>query len=150
MKAIPCKKLPRNWRSCTGLCPTPFTEQRKLALTRIERGVGAPRCTNEQQDKNIRVSSLRNRCPASPQLAASLNSTCKTPVSTSVKRRLREAGLRGRVAKKKPYLRMANKKKRLRWAKEHRHWTEELCLEGQHPRVASSLLTLKLVFCRYY
>ena len=29
----------------------------------------------------------------------------------------------------------------------NRHWTEELCLEGQHPRVASSLLMLRLVFC---
>ena len=69
---------------------------------------------------------MRNRCLTSPQLAASLNSTRKTPVSTStVKRRLRDAGLLGRVAKKKPYFRLANKKKRLRWAKEHRHWTEE-------------------------
>jgi hypothetical protein len=42
-------------------------------------------------------------------------------------------GLLGRVAKKKPYLRLANKNKILRWAKEHRHWTEECCLEGQHP-----------------
>jgi hypothetical protein len=53
----------------------------------------------------------------------------------------------GRVAKKKRYLRLANKKKRLRWAKEHRHWTEELYLEGQRPAVASSLLILRLVFC---
>ena len=30
-----------------------------------------------------------------------------------------DAGLLGRVAKKKPYLRLANKNKRLRWAKEH-------------------------------
>ena len=87
---------------------------------------GRPRCTTEQEDKYIRVSSLRNRRLTSPQLAASLNSTRKTPVSTStVKRRLRDAGLLGRVAKKKPYLRLANKNKRLRWAKEHRHWTEE-------------------------
>ena len=87
---------------------------------------GRPRCTTEQEDKYIRVSSLRNRRLTSPQLAASLNSTRKTPVSTStVKRRLRDAGLLGRVAKKKTYLRLANKNKRLRWAKEHRHWTEE-------------------------
>ena len=40
-------------------------------------------------------------------LAASLNSTRKTPVSTStVKRRLRDAGLLGRVVKKKTYLRL--------------------------------------------
>ena len=49
---------------------------------------------------------------------------------------LRDAGLLGRVAKKKAYLRLAKKKKRLRWAKEHRNWTEEHCLEGQHPGVA--------------
>jgi hypothetical protein len=66
-----------------------------------------------------------------------------------VKRQLQDAGLPGKVAKKKPYIRWANKKKRLRWAKEHRHWTEEPCLEGQHPGIASSLLTLKLVFCGY-
>uniref|UniRef100_A0A8C7W679 Rho guanine nucleotide exchange factor 12 n=1 Tax=Oncorhynchus mykiss TaxID=8022 RepID=A0A8C7W679_ONCMY len=46
------------------------------------------------RDKFNRVSSLRNRCLTSPQLAAPLNSTSKTPVSTStVKMRLRDAGL---------------------------------------------------------
>ena len=74
----------------------------------------------------------------------------KTPVSMStVKRRFRDAGLL--EEKKKPYFRLVNKKKRLRWGKEHRHWTEELCLEGQYPRVASSLLTMRWVFFfRYY
>jgi transposase len=72
---------------------------------------GRPQCRTEQEDKYIRVSSLRNRRLTSPQLAASLNSTCKTPVSTStVKRQLRDAGLLGEVAKKKPYLRLAIKK----------------------------------------
>ena len=76
------------------------------------RKSGRPRCPIEQEDKYIRVSSLRNRRLTSSQLAASLNSTRKTPVSTStVKRRLRDAGLLGRVAKKKPYFRLANKKK---------------------------------------
>jgi hypothetical protein len=37
---------------------------------------------------------------------------------STVKMQLRNAGRLGRVAKKKPYLRLANKKKRLRWAKE--------------------------------
>ena len=109
---------------------------------------GRPRCTTEQEDKYISVSSLRNRCLTSPQLAASLNSTPKTPVSTStVKRRQRGAGRLNTDGKKKADIRQGNKNKRLRWAKEHRHWTEELCLEGQHPGVTSSLLTLRLVFC---
>jgi transposase len=55
---------------------------------------GRPRCTTEQEDKYIRVSSLRIRHLTSPQLIASLNCTRKTPVSTStVKRRLLDAGL---------------------------------------------------------
>ena len=59
---------------------------------------GRPRCTTDQEDKYVRVSCLRNRRLTSPHLAASLNSTRKTPVSTStVKRRLRDAGLLGRV-----------------------------------------------------
>ena len=87
----------------------PFTEQQKLALTKRTSTL---------------VSSLRNRHLTSPQLAASLNSTRKTQISI-VKRRLRDAGLLGRVVKKKPYFRLANKNKIFRWAKEHRHWTEE-------------------------
>ena len=55
---------------------------------------GRQRCTTEKEDKYIRVSSLRNRHLTIPQLATSLNSTRKTPVSTSaVKRQLRDAGL---------------------------------------------------------
>ena len=55
---------------------------------------GRPQCTTEQEDKYISLSSWRNRRLTSPQLAASLNSTCKTLVSMStVKRRLRDAGL---------------------------------------------------------
>ncbi|XP_051505489.1 endoplasmic reticulum-Golgi intermediate compartment protein 1-like isoform X2 [Myxocyprinus asiaticus] len=84
------------------------------------------RCTTKQEDKYIRVSSLRNRRLTCPRLTASLNSTCSTPVScTTVKRRLRSAGLMGRIAKKKPLLKQKNKKKRLEWAKKHRHWTTD-------------------------
>ena len=87
---------------------------------------GRPWCTTNQEDKYIIVSSLRNRRLTVPQLAVSLNGTCKMAVATSaVKGRLRDAGLLGRVAKKNPYLRLPNKRKRLRWAKEPRHWTEE-------------------------
>ena len=60
--------------------------------TQDRKWSGRPRCTTEQEDTYIGVSSLRNRCLTSTQLAASLNSTRKTPVSTStMKRRLRDA-----------------------------------------------------------
>ena len=109
--------------TCTTLCTPPFTQQRKLALmylsscSIVHRGLPLLflfwlECLVWEKDAS--------------QLVASLNRTCRTPVSTStMKRRLRDAGLLGRVAKKKSYLRLANKKKRLRWAKEYIHWTEE-------------------------
>ena len=74
----------------------------------------------------------------------SLNSTHKTPVSMStVERRLRDADLLGRVAKTKPYLRLANKNKRLSWAKEHRCWTEEFTATGliHSPPKVNNVLT---------
>jgi hypothetical protein len=71
--------------------------------------------------------------------------TCsKWPETTStVKMRLRVAGLLDRVAKKSHISDWPIK--RLRCAKEH--WTGELCLEGHYPGVDSSLFTLRLVFC---
>ena len=106
---------------------------------------GRPRCTTEQEDKYIRVSSLRNEHITSPQLAASINSTHKTPVSTStVKRRLWDAPLPS-VCVLLPILIF------------HFYWpvwdtalSLQLCLEDQHPGVASSLFMLRLVFCGYY
>jgi transposase len=50
---------------------------------------GRPQCTTEQEDKYIRVSTLRNRRLTSPQLAASLNSTRITPVSMSTVKRVK-------------------------------------------------------------
>ena len=70
-----------------------------------ERGVGGPGAQLSKRTCTL-VSSLRNRHLTS-QLAASLNSTRKTPVSTStVKRWLWNAGLLGKVAKSKRYLRL--------------------------------------------
>ena len=128
------------------LCTTSFTEQSKLALTRIERGVGGPRCTTEQEDKYIRVSSLRNRLLTSHQLVASLNSTRKTPVSTStVKRRLRDESSSVQClcyfANLNLFFLLANLRYGFFFAN---------LPKRPASRVASSLLTLRLVFCGYY
>ena len=67
----------------------------KLAITRIERGVGGP---GAQLSKRTSTLECLVRYLTGPQLAASLNSTRKTPISTStVKRWLLDAGLLGRV-----------------------------------------------------
>ena len=137
IKAIPCQKLPSHWRFPIKVCTTPLREHHKWALTRMEREVGASGGT-KQEDKYIRTSSLRNRSLTGLQLTASLTCTRKMPVSTStVKRWLQDAGLLCRVAKKKPYLRLANERKRLRWAKEHTHWTEEDWKTEQCPAVVN-------------
>uniref|UniRef100_A0A674AZT1 Epidermal growth factor receptor kinase substrate 8-like protein 2 n=1 Tax=Salmo trutta TaxID=8032 RepID=A0A674AZT1_SALTR len=60
---------------------------RVYSQTTVQKAHGRPRCTTEQEDKYIGVSSLRNRHITSPQLAASLNSTRKTPVSMSTVKR---------------------------------------------------------------
>ena len=48
-------------------------------------------------------------------------------ISTStVQRRLRESGLHGPIAAKKPLLRMNNKKKRIVWANKLKDWILEI------------------------
>ena len=84
---------------------------------------GRPRVTSAAEDKFIRVTNLRNRQLTAPQIRAHINalqSSSSRHISTStVQRRLRESGLHGGIAAKKPLLRMNNKKKRLAWAKKH-------------------------------
>lgn len=87
---------------------------------------GRPRKTTIAEDKRIVLISKRDRRLTGPEIAAQINLSRDLPVSTStVKRRLREAGLFGRVAVKKPLLRRQNKIKRLQWAQEHKNWTHE-------------------------
>lgn len=87
---------------------------------------GRPKATTKSEDKFLRVTSLRDRRLTGQQLQAQLNSGRSKQVSVStVKRRLRAAGLIGRVAARKPLLRHQNKTKRLSWAMKHRHWTTE-------------------------
>ena len=78
---------------------------------------GRPRVTSAAEDKFISYQ---------PQIAAQINasqSSSNRHISTStVQRRLRESGLHGRIAAKKPLLKDTNKK-RLAWAKNHEQWT---------------------------
>ena len=69
---------------------------------------------------------MRDRRLTGQQLQAQLNTGRSKEVSVStVKRRLRAAGLTGRVAVRKPLLRWQNKKKRLAWVMKHHQWTTE-------------------------
>ena len=87
---------------------------------------GRPKATTQSEDKFLRVNSLRDRRLTGQQLQVQLNTGRSKEVSVStVKRRLRDAGLTGRVAVRKPLLRWQNKKKRLAWPMKHPEWTTE-------------------------
>ena len=60
------------------------------------------------------------------KLAVDLKKNLQITISpTTVRRRLKEYGLKGCIACKKPLLRESNRIKRLQWAKEHVNWTPE-------------------------
>uniref|UniRef100_A0A3Q4GFY6 Transposase Tc1-like domain-containing protein n=1 Tax=Neolamprologus brichardi TaxID=32507 RepID=A0A3Q4GFY6_NEOBR len=83
---------------------------------------GSPKATTESQDKFLRVNSLHDWWLIGQQL----NSGRRKQVSVStMKRRLRAAGLTGRVEARKLLLRCQNKTKRLAWAMKHCHWITE-------------------------
>ena len=46
--------------------------------------------------------------------------------SSTVKRRLIDARLNGRISRRKPLLLLRHKQQRLQWIKEHRDWTEDM------------------------
>lgn len=85
---------------------------------------GRPRKTTRRDDTFIQTTSKRDRFKTAPDIRAEANAFLPQPISiTTVRRRLKEAGLNGRVAKRKPLLRAVNKQKRLEFAKKHRNWT---------------------------
>lgn len=87
---------------------------------------GRPRKTNKHDDRRIGAISENDRFKTAPDITAEINRTLPNPISvTTVKDRLKNKGLVGRVAAKKPLLRAVNKQKRLKFAKEHENWTME-------------------------
>jgi hypothetical protein len=82
--------------------------------------------TTSSENNITMVTSNRNRRLTTPEIRAEVNKCRREPVSlTTVKRRLRDAKLFGRVAVRKPLLRPQNKKKRLQWTLTHQNWTEK-------------------------
>ena len=81
---------------------------------------GIPRLTSAPEDTFLRVLTA-------PQIEAWINasqSSSNRHISAStVQRRLRESGLHGWIAAKKPLLKDTNKKKSLAWSKKHKQWT---------------------------
>ena len=123
MKVSQPGKLQELWKFLQVQSQKPLSAMMKLALMRTATGKEDPELPLLQ-----RISS--SELPAS-EIAAQINasqSSSNRHISTStVQRRLRESGLHGWIAAKKPLLKDTNNKKRLAWAKKHEQWTLDRC-----------------------
>lgn len=100
---------------------------KELGTIHDKKRSGRPKVTTNSDDINIRVISKRNRRLTAPEIRAEVNGSREIPLSVStVKRRLVAAGLKGRIAARKPLLRPQNRKKRLEWARQHKDWSIEM------------------------
>lgn len=82
---------------------------------------GRPKLTTPREDRAIKFKSLQDRkCTAKAMAIKQCPTFTKNKVSVRLVRdRLKKAGLPARVARKKPLLRIQNKKARYQWAKDH-------------------------------
>lgn len=92
--------------------------RKRKSLTR-KKGSGRPRKTTKSQDKTMVVMSKRD-----PFLTATnIQKDMKIPIHPrTVSRCLNENGQLSFYTTAKPYIRPKNRKKRVSWAKAHRHW----------------------------
>ena len=85
---------------------------------------GRPRITSPRDDRALVKMSLQNRRLTSTELKRKLKDSLEVECSSrTVRRRLDNAGLHGRVARKKPLLTSRHRAIRLKWAKERKDWT---------------------------
>ena len=84
-------------------------------------GRGRKRKTTTYTDRIIQRKIKTDRRKSSTSVKAALQTELNTTISeTTIRRRTHEIGLYGRVARKKPYLNKANRRKRLEYARTYR------------------------------
>ena len=84
---------------------------------------GRLKATTRAEVNFIRVTSLHDRRLTAPNITAQLNKHCEK--KSTVRIRLCEASLYGRIGVKKPLFTKHNNVKRLKWSKAHKYWTIE-------------------------
>jgi len=86
---------------------------------------GRPRESTKRQDRMLKRLVLKNRRSSSKNLATQwYNAAGPSKSPKTVRRRLNEQGLRGRIAIKKPFISKINQQKRLKFALEFLHFTK--------------------------
>ena len=87
---------------------------------------GRPRATSLNEDQYIKTTSLRDRTATAGNIQSIVTASReKSIIRSTIKRKLVEHGLNGRVAASKPLLRSQNKQKRLLWARKYRGYTKK-------------------------
>lgn len=98
--------------------------QKNVTLSPKRKGhCGRKRKTTPRSDRKIRDICVQNRKKSVAILTQMVQETGIAVSQRTVQRRLAEEGLTGHRPSKKPKLTEAMKKRRLAWAREHRHMT---------------------------
>lgn len=99
----------------------------KETKTNVDRpGRGRFEILSSSEKQHIKLISKRDRTKHVPIITEEFNSGRDRKISnTAVRKCLLKWGLKGRVAAKKPLLRKQNIVKRLAFAKEHVHWSND-------------------------
>jgi len=97
---------------------------RENGSVKVKPRSGRPRKTNSRYDRQLKFLSLSDRFQSASKLAKQMEDATGVVLSAStVQRRLNQCGLKGCVAKKKPFISETNRLKRLKFAKEHIGWS---------------------------
>lgn len=87
---------------------------------------GRPQLLTDSEKRYIARLIDRDKAKHAVDVAKVFNKDRDVPVSTqTIRRALRDAGLKAKTKKKKPAISKVNKNKRLKWALEHEQWTED-------------------------
>ena len=86
---------------------------------------GRPRISTDRDDRFLTRTSLHDRFKPATKLKEEWEKIGVNASISTIRRRLRAANLSGRVARKKPHLTIAHKRRRLDFAKKHKNWSKE-------------------------
>ena len=93
---------------------------KKTGRVENKKGRGRKRVTSSRTDRYIKEVVMRDRKLSAKQLVKQVEASTGTKVSTqTIRNRLRERGLHGRIPRKKQFISQKNKMKCLNFAREH-------------------------------
>ena len=115
-KSTIAAKLGRDIRTIQRL----FSKVKETGSHGRKPGSGRPRKTTPRDDRHIRNTAIRDRRITSKRIRSSVDLEVS---DKTIRDRLRDSGLKSHWSAKKPFVSETNRKKRLKWAKDHLHWT---------------------------